>query len=356
MIFNCDLSNIKRKLPKRWEVDVTKNQSTTNGLIDLSTYVMHMHRALLDIKQYYEEDFNNDNTYSIDDYISLFNLSVKKINKLLLNRYNAISSTNKDYEFDVENSFCTFMKFQYRKLNKKAFVFDKNSLDMYGFTDETYEKLLPLVNKIFMIEKMCSFTTRKFWEKEITKIENFEPEKPYKIIVRVITPMNWRSYDNSIVAHNYFKNKIYTSASLIDEQTNKNLINYAEWSFTKAAILILAYDNNSFVCAKETDTYSEEYINKEMPPIGNADFYSSVNLVDEEIKNDNLHEFFSKGLEIATPKAILENVWNFTEVDMKNPKVVGVISPNKKSTKYAKQFADEYNVPLYNINMEQKID
>ena len=107
------IGKVYRYLPKTWDKDVTVLTSTTNGLVDLSGYVMNMNRALLDIKEYYEDDFNKDNTYTIDNYIDMFNYIVRKIDKLLLNKNHALHCNDEKYKFDPNTSFCIFSKLSY---------------------------------------------------------------------------------------------------------------------------------------------------------------------------------------------------------------------------------------------------
>ncbi len=348
-IMNCMIKDIvieskkiSRCLPKDW--DLKGKRYPLLYYLEFSKYVESMYSHLLDIKKYYEKDFNEDNTYTIQEYIDLFNVITRKLTVLLATD-DVIKKIGKFGFFSPKDSFCVTSVFDLQKLDKKAFKISEDG-SVVGFNDEIYKKVEPLVKKIFMIEKMCSFTTRKFWAKEITDIKDFCVNKPYKILARVVFPDNWRATKEEKEVRNYYKNKIYTSASIIDEKHTNNLFMYYDWKHEKAAILILSYDENNFVCANYFDSMSEEYINNKNPLFQPTE-HSDVFKVDETTIDDRKHEFYSNATEIATPKGILNNIMECSEVNLKNPKVVGVIAPNALSINFAKKEAEKRNVPVF---------
>ena len=356
---NLRTENVKihRQFPQRWEKDIVEMFSTTNGLVDFSRYTINMDRALKSIKKFYENEFNQDpliksSENTIDDYLQIFNNITGKIAKIILDKEYTNGYDFDDYSFNTEFNFCVLSKNDYDKLNKNLFYiktnlkFKKNrhNVDLLGFNDATYKKLLPLAKEMFMLEKYCSFVTRKFWQKEITSIIELDLKKPFKIITRVLFPENWREGKNKKELEKFYNNKIYESASLIDEQHKINLIFASETIV--AALLILEYDEDKFLCANLSDAYSEEYINNKNPFVKKS-FYSSVSKINSYKDKDNIHEFFADATEIATPKGILAYNYTYNEVDMKNAKVVGVIAPNEKSVEFAKKEATKRGVPLF---------
>ena len=353
IVFDIKGKKISRDLPKHWGYDISDIFcSTKNAFMDFCRYVHKMQRALFEIKKFYKEEFNKDNSYTIDEYIGIFDNTIEKLNGLILNEeWLKTSKKNKTYlPLDKQNTFAISHREQYYKLNRKAFVFEYGS-EMVGFSDEAYGEILSLAKKIFMIEKMCSFTTRKFWQKEITDVKDLDLQnKPFKIIARVIMPKNWRANEDNKTVMNYYNNKIYTSSSLIDEKHKTNLFMFQNWKHSRAAILILEYDDKKFLCADTNDSFSEENING-LNPLDSHAFYSTVSRIDQENVNENNHEFFSQAVEIATPKGIISKLWGVSEINMKNAKVVGVIAPNKISIEFAKEEAEKRNVPLFLDNI-----
>lgn len=338
---------ISRVLPQYWNATYEwKNHNVKpNGLLGFAKYLQKIKVGLNDIKKFYEDDFNKDNSNSIDDYIALFNNILAQIDEILLDRTNA-EKVKKTYRIAGKVDSSDLHYAYYKNLIKmNAFVYDDKN-EMYGFTNTAYQKLVPLAKKIFMIEKMCSFTTRKFWQNEITDIKNFNLKKQYKIIARVMMPENWRPVSNKKFVEQFYQKKIYSSASIIDE---KHLDNVFSTCSGKYAILILKFDNNKFVCADSDDAFSEEFINGANPYSDRTE-YTDVNLVDEENINEDKHKLFSIGVELFTPKGILNKLkyaYQYSEVNLKNAEIVGVISPNKQSNNYAKEQAEKHNVPLY---------
>ena len=338
---------ISRILPKYWNFTYEwKNLNVKpNGLLGFASYLQKMKVGLKDIKKFYEQDFNENNDYSIDTYIALFNNLLSQIDDILLNKSN-IKQIKKAYRIrgkvDISNLHYDYYK---KLINKNAFVYNDNK-DMYGFSNAAYEKLAPLAKKIFMIEKMCSFTTRKFWQNEITDIKDFNIKKPYTIIARVILPENWRPIGNKKFIKEYYKKRIYTSASLIDKSHTENV--FSSYS-SKYALLILKFDNDKFICADNDDAFSEEFINGANPYADKTE-YTFVNLVDEQEIDNNEHKLYSIGVEIFTPKGILNKLkydYQYSEINMKNAEIVGVISPNKSSNEFAESQAKKINVPVY---------
>ena len=93
--YNIDLKGHKilKNLPKIWDTaDVDKPINEMFVLDDFGNYAKRMYGCLNGIKKFYEKEFNEDNTNTIDEYIGLFYSIIKKINKLLLNELSALKS------------------------------------------------------------------------------------------------------------------------------------------------------------------------------------------------------------------------------------------------------------------------
>ena len=203
-----------------------------------------------------------------------------------------------------------------------------------------YEKIKPLAKQLFMIEKFCSFTTKKIWQNEVTLPKDFNPEKNYNAIVRVILPNSWKDED---LTNKYAKNRIHYSASLINKQ-NRNKI-FLNNFYDKMALLLIEYNEKDFICADAQDDFSEEEIDGFSPSETRTE-YTNVFAVSEDNVSGKTHRIFANAVETATPMSIFRMLDQslYSEVNMKNPKVFGVVAPNEESIEFAKKIADEYKV------------
>ena len=331
---------ITKSLPKLWVAsDKDKPNDDMFVLKDFAIYLEKLYNSLIGIKKNYQKEFNNDNTYTIDEYIGLFNSAFNKILKTLI--------PDKDTrEFLLDNQVSKLIRYRnpkfgilevlYGLYDKSAFIAKNNKL--VGFSDSAYKKISSYANQIFMIEKMCSFTTRKFWQQELTKAEDLDLNKKYKILVKCILPESWREDNKSKKFDTYMKSRNYHSTSLIDEKHFYSTF----FSFTgKYALLLVDYDDEKFICASPTDSYSEEVIDR-VNLIKDKKIFSDVLLQnDKNIENAN-HKFFAEAVECETPKSLLENITFYTEVNMIDIKPKAVIAPNEMSVKFAEKIAKEY--------------
>lgn len=348
-----DNSKIYRELPETWD-DSRYLYAPSSGIFDFSNYVLKLHKELKNIKRFYEKEFNSDDTNqfpngecnTIDDYIDVVEESIIKINKLIMKKSLLKNMDLENYVFDRDNSFAALRYDELEKLDESAFITNRTG-KINGFKPDIYKKIQPIAKELFWVEKACSAVTRKIWKKEITNVKDLDLKKPFKIIARVVMPNNWRlNYGTTnYEVEEYYKNKRYSSASLIDEKNKSKLFMYDNWKSGVAAILILEYDENKFICADSDDCFSEEFINEQIPLEG-VEKSTSVNKLDEVTDNNN-HAFYSRGVEIATPQSILEEILECSEVNMKDAKVVGVIAPNIESLAFAEHEAEKRKVPLF---------
>lgn len=342
------MDNIKivRKLPKSWDNSNKPSSESVFADTEFSLYCFHLYNSLLGIKEFYEEDFNKDDSLTIDDYISFFNNRFEKFLNLSVDSKTEIDEWYKlcqkrKVDIKKDGRFKLLEYTEYR--NPKIYKLNKNN-ETIGFTDDGYNKINEIAKELFIIEKFCAFTTRKFWQNEITNVHSLDINNKFKILVKVVSPTKWRSDTETEKLKEYYNNRIYESASLIDESHKDNL--FQTISSDVYSLLIMNCDNESLICASNADNYSEESIDDINPLEYKAVFSSILMQDDTEFKGKN-HKLFATAVECETPKNILKNVKLYTEVNLKNPKVVGVIAPNKKSLNYSEKQAKKYNVPMF---------
>ena len=330
---------LTKTLPKQWVTfDKDKPDKEMFVMEDFACYLKKLYQSLMGIKKFYENDFNKDNNCTIDEYIALFNSAFNKIIKLLipsdLVRKEILKSLKGEKrEYDT-------LRFELLEKTPKyesCFKHDKDN-NVVGFSDETFDKISKYAKQLFMIEKFCSFTTRKFWQQEITKVNQLDFNKPYKILVKCVFPDGWRKENKSKKLDKFMKSKKFHSTSLIDDRHFYNTF----FAFSNQyALLIMDYEDNDFVCASATDSYSEEVIDRENL-LKDKKIFSDILLQKDESIDDKVHKFYAEAVECETPKNILENVNLYTEVNVKDIKPKAVIAPNVASLRFAKEVAKEY--------------
>ena len=344
-IFCFNNGKLNKKLPKSWNNENSYYHDSTYGDKEFAVYAKKLYASLKGIKNYYEKEFNEDNIYTIDEYIALFNRTYNKFLHQVIDDEKEREDyfiTCKKSRFSVENHgrFKIIQELKYR--NPKFFEFKDD--EIVGFSDEGYEKLKPLAKCLFMIEKICSFTTRKFWKNELTKIQDLDLKKPFKILAKCVFPYGWRSDGSSKNLDEYMNDRIYSSASLIDNEHKFNLF-YAN-NQKIFAMLIMEYDGNNLICASPMDSYSEEKINGKNALLYKNEFSDAL-LQDETKQNGKNHKLYAEAVECETPKNILESMQFYSEVNLKNGRPVGVIIPNYESIDFASQEAEKRNLPIF---------
>lgn len=340
--------NIKtiRKLPKTWNSSAISEK--VFGDIEFSIYCDKLFNSLIGIKKYYENDFNINNSYTIDEYINIFNSIYNNFLELAINDKNITTEyfeycKNNKIDINSKARFDIFDKIQYR--NKDVFRINKNN-ETIGFTKYGYDKVKEIANQLFIIEKLCAFTTRKFWKKELTDANKINLKSNFKILVKCVFSEKWRPDSNSKELKQFLNNRIYTSTSLIDEKSKEKI--FASSRVDTFAIIIMDCDEKDIICASHKDSYSEEKINNNNLIIDKKE-YSNLLLQDNITIDGKNHKLFAEAVECETPKNLLNNIARYTEVNLRNAKPVGVICPNARSEKFAKKQAKQLNVPLYNF-------
>ena len=342
--FIYDMKNIKiqRKLPKSWSGKMFGfSNQPVNAIFEIGRYTEMLYKSLLAVKRYYKDFFNENNTTTIEEYIDLFNSLYEHIFKVLIDEnnsnYKLFRTSYLNHNWNTFGRFFALRKIKF--YNYKSLKTDSCD-SAIGFTEEAYKEVEPLVRKLFILEKLCSFTTRKIWKQEITKPEDFDPNKKFKTLVRVLLPKNWRL---GTMDANYNNNRKYFSASLIDEKHTNCVFNT---NFENDyALLLIKYDDKKTICASNKDNYSEEEIDAYNPYMLTE--FTDVFLMKDEVIDGKRHKLFANAVETATPIGLLEEMDYYNEVNVKSPDVFGVIAPNKSSLPFAKAQAEKYGVKLY---------
>lgn len=346
-VYDIKLKNnkISKKFPKVWTTADKDNPDNEMFVLeDFSVYAKKLYKSLIGIKKYYEKDFNASNICTINSYIDLFNDNLNSILSVIcsgsehatkVTAFQALNGISLDHDerFDLLENVVK---------DSKHFVFDKNE-KVVGFTDSTYSKISSFAKQIFIIEKLCSFTTRKFWQEEITKFEDLDLNKNYKILVKCVMPDGWRRERKSKKLNQYMESRSYHSTSLIDQ----NNFYRTFFSFTgHYALLLMDYEDKDFICASPSDDYSEEVING-TNLISDKKVFSNILLQDELNEDQKNHKFFAEAVECETPKNILNNIRLYSEINLRNIKPRAVISPNLESLDFAENVAKQYgDIPV----------
>lgn len=331
---------ISKSLPKIWKTadkDTPSNEMFV--LDDFALYAKRLYVSLIGILKYYKDAFNEDNAFTIHEYIDLFNSSFDSFIDIFVSdkEYAMGLTTHDPFNGTTLNYNKRFDLFKNVQKNPDNFVFDENGR-VKGFTDSAYKKASKLAKQIFMIEKICSFTTRKFWTNEITKFEDLDLNKKYKILVKCLIPNGWRKDKRTKELDEYMKERKYHATSLIDQDSFYNTL----YSFRgNYALLLTDYSDEDFICACHTDDSSEEVINGKNL-LEDKRIFSNVFLQDELKDGDKKHKFFAEAVECETPKNILNNVHLYSEVNLRNLKPKAVISPNERSLEFAREVAKQY--------------
>ena len=335
---------ISKNLPQIWtsaDKDIPDNEMFV--VEDFLIYAGKLFKSLLGIKQFYEKEFNADNDCTIDEYIELFNHNYDKFLKAIIpneqRRTNLIMQelgAGRDYWTDARFSIL-------EDILKDKDVFAFKDGKVVGFSSEAYSNISKHAQQLFLIEKLCSFTTRKFWQNEITKFEDLDLNKPYKILVKCVLADDWRNEKKSKKLKEYMQNKTYHSTSLIDQDSFYKTFFSCSKNY---ALLLMDYDDNDFICASPSDDYSEEVIDGNNP-LQDKKIFSDVLLQDGLTKNNKNHKFFAEAVECETPKNVLSNIKLYSEINLKDIKPKAVIAPNANSLKFAKEISKQYgDIPV----------
>ena len=344
-----DENQIVRKMPKKWK-DLRLNGCCRNVQGEFGRYCKLLFESLVAIKHYYADFFNANNSWTIDEYISIFERLYNKILGVMFDKKkvkDALKIETKILGSKEVRNYKRFGMFEEVQLFNQKIYLHNSKGKIIGFTDDGYKKVSFFAKKMFMLEKMCAFTTRKIWQNEITKFEDLNFKKDFKIIVKAVFANGWRHQPLTKLLKDYYEDRIYSSASLIDNKTKdkvfKSISSYN--CEDNMALLVMDYDDNCFVCANKWDAYSEETIDGKNP-IKLKSIYSDIFAQSKDVVDGKIHKLYADAVETLTPKFILDNVDTFSEVNLKNAKPKAVIAPNKHSEEYSKKLAEDLGVPF----------
>lgn len=344
---NIETKNIKvtRVLPKSWRNRIFGEK--VFGDVEFATYCKKLYTSLLGIKKYYKSDFNKDNTHPIDEYIDLFNDLYDKFLNLSIsnNQINKYFEECKKKEIDVDlnGRFDIFENLLQR--NKDIYKTNAKN-ETTGFTENGYNQVKKIAKQMFVMEKLCAFTTRKFWKNELTNIDKLNLKSKFKILVKCVMRDEWRQDHKSKDEQEFLNDRIYCSASLIDENSKEKL--FALTSIDTFAIMIMDCDEKDIICASNKDSYSEEHIDNQNL-IKDKKEFTKILLQDNIAINGKNHKLFAEAVECETPKNILKNIKRYSEVNLRSAKPIGIICPNLQSEKFCQKQAKKLNLPLYSF-------
>lgn len=334
-IASCPTIDLHRHFSRIWQ--------NGNDFLELLFYIRHMHSDLLGIKKFYSADFKKLDGRSIDDYISLFESYVKQILNISYTKKQLVMQGS--IPFLRKSKLWSDDKFDFRLpafYPQKILVLDINKTEV-GITEQSYRQIDQIAKKIFMLEKYCSKTTKKFWQQGmVSSAEQIDFSKNYSMLVKVIFPGGWGGEQVNCNSQ-LLGLKRAQSTSLIDHKHPKNLFLYKDG--IECACLVVEPSSQNMLCANKKDMWSLERIdfkNKYLRMDGKCHSdVSRVHEFDDEVGN---HKIFAYGTQIATPKAIFGDGYN--EVLMLDAKFIAVVSPNKNSNDYAKAVAEKLDLPF----------
>lgn len=340
------MENVKiiRKLPQSLE-DVNNIYKSYDKVLTAFFVYVNKLSMDLDLVSYYNKNrFNSLDKISINEYVELFNKYLDDFNKLIFSEI-GYGNFKKSYN-SVKSISMSLLQYDTLKyLNPD--IFEKNYQGkLIAIKSEYFNAIEKAAKKIFMLEKLCASTSKKIWNMDLTNPQEINLSKPYRIIVKKIFEDGWRIDNNKENIQKFSNDRIYQSASLISHKNHKKL--FMDHISSKSALLIYEPDSSKIVCSSQTDAFSDEYINNKNP-YAEADAYSNIQLMDIVNINGNEHKLFARGTEICTPIVLLKNFESVNEIVMKNPKIVGVLAPQKNCEEFAKKIAKQHNVQYYGI-------
>lgn len=321
---------------------IRKDFDGGDELKELFYYVSIMHHDLLQIKKFYKKEFLKIAGNSIDEYIGLFQ---KYANSLFSTCFYAKQLiVQKNFPFATHyNLFWKDGKFLYGQKNFfpfKVLKFDDDHRPT-GIKEKYFQKIEKIAKKIFMLEKICSFSTQKIWQQEIEKLSGANFSRDRAMIVKVIFPGGWQK-EISLEGADKWQTRRCQSTSLIDNAHSKNLFLYDEKQ--ECACLVVKPNQEKIICASSTDMWSTETTTQSTKSNQHLAKHTGVTKI--LTFDDNLHHaIYAYGTLISTPKGLLGDKYN--EVLMVDPEYCAVYAPNKNSADYAKVVAEKMDLPFF---------
>lgn len=314
-----------------------------------------IYMELILIKQFDKEKFNNNSKQDIDSYIEVFN-------NLYRNFYQEVFSDDYDYNMSrsPEEDFNRFNAYNH-DFQKGKFIYDCGDKKMsrfadlpIGIQDEYFEEIKHKVNALLIFERDLKFITMKdeFWNGIAKTADEINLMDKFTACGKVVLEGGWRVNENEPEVQNFSQDKIYQSASIINEISIENIFRPDIYFKVPRSKIFLFYkfDLPNICCVSHRDAYTDEYINGETKYIEISQ-HTEVQKVDEEIVGDNVHELFAFSPVFATKNTMVNFYGHvgYNEVVIKNPEIIAVAALDTNSIKYAKQVAEKHNVKFLGL-------
>ena len=349
MMYNGKPVKIVKNLPQYWGKTNVQSPYRADGNCDLAEYCRLLFSSLMEIKEDYEAKFNRLSITPIQDYIDFFDDQYSKIANVLLNakavkNFSANMRANNPKYYTYITRFFALRENSCCNSGVLKIGFDGKS---YGYSDSAYAVIKPLVTNIFLIDKVCSFITRKFWQEEITSLSDLSLKGDFKILIKTVFAENWRRDKVSPTIKKFHQDRIYQSASLIDNKHKYSFFGSRN-NFVKAW-LVMGFDPNKFMCANSDDSFSDESINDTNPLI-EKNVYTDVLLQSCVKKGGKEHKLYAVAVEAITPKFLLNRMYDYSEVNLQEAKPVAVINlGGYENTKFAQKQAQKFDIPILDL-------
>ena len=353
-----------RSFSRIWNFDKVHSLKPKDQISNFCELCSGIYLELTLIKYYDEKLFNEKSRISIDDYITLFN-------NLYENFFEEVFSDDYEYFYNKHKDFwLSAFRFNYSRLNlkKNKFEYEKREVakligetenDVYvdtliGIKDDYYDTIKSKVNPILILERELKFITMKkeFWKNIATSTSQIDLNKKFVICGKVLVEGGWRIDDKNEDVKRFSNQRIYQSASIINETQKDKLFVPSMFSGKpqNKALLIYKFDLNKICCVSHYDAYTDEFINGTTKYMEVTE-HTDVQKVDEEMVDNNVHELFSYSPVFATENSMVNfgDGPGYNEIVIKNPEVIAVASLNYRSSEYAKKLARQHGVKFLGI-------
>ena len=340
---------IKREFPRDWRVEYDGTKTRVNIISDFVRYAYSLHRSIEKSCQNCKITFPLVSK-TLGEYAKLFDVYYDRFVGLLCDK-TKLELQKKDGE-TAWNEFGRFNSTALKKcLNREKFLFDGDGC-LIGIKDQYYEQFSHIAKRIFMIEKFAESQTKKVWRAELTPTDKLNLLQKYMIMVKAVYPESWRG-ELTPQEINFGERKRYQSASLWTDM-DQRLFFFGVGERNIASVLVYKPEPEKIVCAFNGDAFSDEFIDGHCPYKAKC-FYSKINLIDSKKYVDGNHELYANANNVLLPEDLLYGGVNeYNEIVLNDPKVVGVIAPNKESIPFAKEVAKKMNVKM--IGCIEEID
>lgn len=336
-----------REFKQYWNNDKITKDRREDQIENFCHLCNEMYMALRLIKLYDEELFNKYSTHSIDDYIEVFdNLYGEFFKEVFENEYDTSPSSFRFYYKGLKlkkDKFILVEKSEYDLMTS----FSKDKDVTIGIKDEYYQTIKSKVNPILIFERELKHITMQdiFWSKFNNNPDEININGQFTICVKVLVDGGWRCDENKQSVKKFSNDRIYQSASIINERKKDKLFKAGYYGYRQCALLVYKFDLSKVCCLCNYDAYSDEYINGETKYMEITQ-HTSIQKIDEELVGEDMHELFSYSPVFGTLNSLLHLCYEmeYNEVVLKNPEPIAVLAIDCKSIGYAMKIAEQHNV------------